>query len=224
VAVISCSLPSVVVAIVLSYALGSIPGAPIVARRYGVDLRRTADGNPGAWNALQQLGWSRAWPAFVIDGLKGTVAAVAGWLTIGAAPWTTGGGVLRAGGAFAGPLPGHWLPWACVGAAMLGHAIPLQRRTSGWRGWGVGRGGKSVMTFAGGAVALVPWAGVPLAAVFVVLALRGRAALGARVAVGAFPLVQALVTPLVQVGWTGVLMTGIGVLFVARRRMPPPPP
>jgi glycerol-3-phosphate acyltransferase PlsY len=45
-----------VVAAVLGYLLGSIPVALLVARRHGVDLRRTGDGNPGAWNALEQLG------------------------------------------------------------------------------------------------------------------------------------------------------------------------
>ena len=45
-----------VAAAVLGYLLGSIPVALLVARRHGVDLRRTGDGNPGAWNALEQLG------------------------------------------------------------------------------------------------------------------------------------------------------------------------
>ena len=40
----------------MGYLLGSIPVALLVARRYGVDLRATGDGNPGAWNALEQLG------------------------------------------------------------------------------------------------------------------------------------------------------------------------
>lgn len=205
-----------VVAIVWSYALGCIPGARIVARRHGVDLRRTGDGNPGAWNALEQLGWARAWPAFVIDGLKGAVAAVTGWAAAGLAPWAIDGGLLASRGPSTTtldvlldpPVAGLWLPWACVAAAMLGHALPLPRPADG---------GKSVMTFAGGAVLLVPLVGVPLVAAFVLLARGGRAAVGARGVVFAFPALQALVTPLVAVAWTGLLMTLIGAMFLVRR-------
>src|SRR3954471_6671758 len=91
-----------VVACLIAYLLGSVPVALLVARRQGVDLRTTADGNPGAWNALEQLGARRAWPAFAGDGLKGTLAAVAG---------------VRLGGVWAG--------YAAVAAAMAGHAWPL---------------------------------------------------------------------------------------------------
>jgi glycerol-3-phosphate acyltransferase PlsY len=73
-----------------------------VARRHGVDLRTTADGNPGAWNALEQLGARRAWPAFAGDGAKGTAAGLAGRALAGG------------DGAYAGVL-----------GAMAGHAFPL---------------------------------------------------------------------------------------------------
>jgi glycerol-3-phosphate acyltransferase PlsY len=195
-------------AIICSYGLGCIPGARIVARRHGVDLRQVGDGNPGAWNALDHLGWARAWPAFAIDGLKGFAAAAIGWAAAGDWPWDAAGGLLRGGGLLADPSGGHWLPWVCVGAAMLGHAAPLPHPADG---------GKSVMTFAGGAIGLVPLAGVPLLVAFVGTVLARRATLGARVAVAAFPLAQALFTPLLQVGWTGALMTMIGALFVLRR-------
>ena len=99
---------SYVWAALIGYVLGSVPCALLVARRHGVDLRTTADGNPGAWNALEQLGLRRAWPAFAGDGLKGTVAAALG-LALGG-PW----------GAYAG-----------LAAAMVGHAFPL---FAGFRG------------------------------------------------------------------------------------------
>src|SRR5918998_4266639 len=104
-------------AAIIGYLLGSIPVALLVARRHGVDLRGTGDGNPGAWNALEQLGAKRAWPAFAGDGAKGLAAGLAGYA-----------------------LGGVWTAYAAVGAAMLGHALPLFARF---------RGGKSVMTFAG---------------------------------------------------------------------------
>lgn len=78
-------------AALVGYLLGSVPVALLVARRHGVDLFATGDGNPGAWNALEQLGARRAWPAFVGDALKGTLAGLAGtpsaacgWAT---SPW-----------------------------------------------------------------------------------------------------------------------------------------
>lgn len=95
-------------AVLIGYVLGSVPVALMVARRHGVDLHRTADGNPGAWNALEQLGAARAWPAFAGDGLKGTLAGLAGLLLAG--------------------FTGTWLG---VLGAMVGHAFPAFARLRG---------------------------------------------------------------------------------------------
>jgi glycerol-3-phosphate acyltransferase PlsY len=88
-------------ACIIGYLVGSVPASLLVARRHGVDLRATGDGNPGAWNALEQLGAGRAWPAFAGDALKGSLAAAAG-LTLGDV----------------------WTGYAAAAAAMLGHAFP----------------------------------------------------------------------------------------------------
>ena len=115
-----------VVAAVLGYLLGSIPVALLVARRHGVDLFATGDGNPGAWNALEQLGGRRALPAFLGDAAQGRSSPA----------------LARAGlGGLVGRLRRRWP------AAMVGHAFPL------FAGF---RGGKAVMTFVGGAFALSP--------------------------------------------------------------------
>lgn len=177
-------------AALIGYMLGSVPVSLVVARRRGVDLRRTADGNPGAWNALEQLGARRAWPAFAGDALKGTLAGLAGL-------------------AFAG-TPGAY---AGVAGAMAGHAFPAFARL---------RGGKSVMTFAGGAFALSPLAALVALAVCVVTSLASRSfALGARVAVFGFPLVQLAFDPPLRVAATGGLMCIIGARFVAARASAP---
>lgn len=97
-----------VVAAGLGYLLGSIPVALLVARRHGVDLRATGDGNPGAWNALEQLGGRRAAPAFLGDAAKAFAAGLAGHL-----------------------LAGWWGAFAGVAGAMVGHAFPL---FAGFRG------------------------------------------------------------------------------------------
>ena len=187
-----------VIAAVAGYLLGSIPATLLVARRHGVDLRATGDGNPGAWNALEQLGGRRALPAFLGDAAKGLVAGVAGLA-----------------------LAGWWGGFAGVAGAMVGHAFPL------FAGF---RGGKAVMTFVGGALALSPWA----AAVCLALCLAASLVLsfkwGARLGVFAFPLVQLATDPIGHVMATGALMTLIGALFLldtsGRARSAPagPPP
>jgi len=173
-------------ACIVGYLLGAIPVSLLVARRHGVDLYRTGDGNPGAWNALEQLGWGRAWPAFIGDALKGMLAALCGFA-----------------------LGDIWVAYAAVAAAMIGHAFPAFARL---------RGGKSVMTFVGGAIALSPLAGVIALALLAVLTLtRGGFALGARVGVFAFPLLQLATSPVLQVAATGGLMCLIGMRFLVSR-------
>jgi glycerol-3-phosphate acyltransferase PlsY len=175
-----------VVACIVGYLLGSVPVSLIVARRHGVDLHRTGDGNPGAWNALEQLGWGRAWPAFVGDALKGLLAGLAG-LALG----------------------GIWVGYAAVAAAMAGHAFPAFARL---------RGGKSVMTFVGGALVLAPLAGAIALALLALLSLtRGGFALGARVGVFSFPLLQLATAPVEHVAATGGLMCLIGARFCLAR-------
>jgi len=172
-------------AVIVGYVLGSVPVSLLVARRHGVDLFATGDGNPGAWNALEQLGPRRAWPVFVGDALKGTLAGLAGYA-----------------------LGGVYVGYAGVAAAMLGHGFPLFTRL---------RGGKSVMTFAGGMFAVAPVAApIALAACVLVSVVRRSFAVGARVGVFAIPLVQLLVDPIERVAATGALMTLIGALFGVR--------
>ena len=170
------------VAILLGYLLGSIPFSPLVAGAHGIDLGAAGDGNPGAWNALQQLGARRAWPAFAGDGLKGALAGLAGLALAGP------------GGAYAG-----------VAAAMAGHAFPLFARL---------RGGKSVMTFAGGAFVLSPAAAAIALVACVAVSVVGRSfAWGARAGVFGFPLVQLTFDPPGRVAATGALMALIGLRF-----------
>ena len=177
-----------VAAALVGYLLGSIPVALLVARRHGVNLYATADGNPGAWNALEQLGPTKALPAFLGDGLKGTLSGLAAFALSGGA---------------------HAAAATAVAAAMLGHALPL------FAGF---RGGKSVMTFAGGMFVLAPLAATTaLAVTAATTAVTRRFALGARAGIfGVVPLQLAFEGPENTIV-TGVLMTLIGVLFIARR-------
>jgi glycerol-3-phosphate acyltransferase PlsY len=175
-----------VAAAVFGYLVGSIPFALLVAARHGVDLRATGDGNPGAWNALEQLGGRRAWPAFVLDGLKGLVGGLVGVA-----------------------LGGVWVGYAGVAGAMAGHAWPAFARL---------RGGKAVMTFAGGMFAVAPPAAVCALALCGVVSVAARSfAWGARAGVfGVVPL-QFAFDGAQRTAATGALMGLIGLLFLLRR-------
>ena len=183
------------VTIVVGYLIGSIPVANLVAaRRAQVDLRDVGDRNPGFWNARETLGRRAAIPVFLGDSAKGVAAALVG-------------------AALADP--GVWgLAYVGCGAAMVGHSFPVFARF---------RGGRSILTFAGGAAVFAP---VPflitiglLLATFVV---ARSFAVAARVGFVAFPLVQLVIEGPYRTAATGVLMTFIGVRFamaaVADRR------
>jgi len=168
-------------AVIVGYLLGSIPVSLLVARRHGVDLRSTGDGNPGAWNALEQLGGRRAAPAFLGDAAKALLAGLAGHA-----------------------LGGWWVAWAAVAAAMVGHALPAFAGL---------RGGKAVMAFVGGGIALSPLAGVAALVLCGAVSAAHSFAWGARVGVFAFPAIQLAVDPVERVAGTGALMCLIGALF-----------
>jgi glycerol-3-phosphate acyltransferase PlsY len=172
-----------IITIAVGYLLGSVPVAVLVARQRGVDIRAVGDRNPGYWNAKESLGRRAAVPVFVGDVTKGVLAATAG-LVLGG-PW--------------------WVGYAGVGAAMVGHAWPV------FAGF---RGGRSVLTFVGGMIVLAPLPALIAAGVCVVVTLvTRRFAIGARIAVFGFPVIQALFEPRARVAATGALMCIIGLRF-----------
>jgi glycerol-3-phosphate acyltransferase PlsY len=173
------------VTIVVGYLIGSIPVANLVARRAGLDLRDVGDRNPGYWNARDTLGGRAALPVFVGDSAKGALAALVG---------------------VALAEPGVWgLAYVGCGAAMVGHAFPVFARF---------RGGRSILTFAGGAAvfAPVPFA-IAIGLLLIALAVTRSFAIAARVGFVAFPFVQLVVEGPYRTAASGVLMTFIGVRF-----------
>src|ERR1700734_1065493 len=110
---------------------------------------------------------------------------------------------------------------AAVAAAMIGHAWPVFARL---------RGGRSVLTFAGGFAVICPPAFVLGVALCAAVALLARSfAIGARAGVFAVPFLQLIFTPALEVAATGALMSLIGVRFgmaalAARRRKRRPEP
>ncbi len=181
----------------VGYLLGSIPVAVLVARSHGFDPRHVGDRNPGYWNVKDQLGRSGSLPVFVGDVAKGAAAA--------------GVGVLLDG-------PTWWIAYLAVAAAMIGHAYPV------FAGF---RGGRSVLTFAGGMAVVAPLPAAVAIAAVVLVWLASSFAYGARIGVFGFPVVQLVFDPVTHVAATGALMTIIGLRFAqaawADRRRPNQP-
>ena len=92
-----------------------------------------------------------------------------------------------------------------AGAAMVGHAFPIFARF---------RGGRSMLTFTGGAAVFAPLPfAVTIALLLVVFAVTRSFATAARVGFFAFPVVQLVVEGPYRTAATGVLMTFIGLRF-----------
>ncbi|GAA4532223.1 glycerol-3-phosphate 1-O-acyltransferase PlsY [Nonomuraea ferruginea] len=181
--------------VMAGYLLGSVPVAVLVARAHGVDPRDVGDRNPGYWNVKEQLGLRAAVPVFAGDTLKGSLAALVALLVSGV--HTTALGVVT--GASALPV------YLAVAAAMAGHAWPV------FAGF---RGGRSILTFAGGVAVICPPAFVLAVTALVVTAVALRSfAVGARLAVFGVPVLQLLFAPVELVAATGGLMCLIGLRF-----------
>ena len=122
-----------------AFLLGSIPTGFLVARAKGVDIRQHGSGNIGATNVFRTLGKPLGILVFVLDALKGFAAV---WLAhrFGDAPaWT---GIIAAVAAIAGH---NYTPW-------LGF-----------------KGGKGIATSAGVLLALMPWAVLAIAFVWLLV-------------------------------------------------------
>lgn len=176
----------VTIAVVIGYLVGSVPIANLVAaRRARLDLRDVGDRNPGYWNAKETLGRRAAVPVFVGDVAKGAIAA--------------GAGALLA-------EPGVWgVAYVGAGAAMVGHAFPVFARF---------RGGRSVLTFVGGACVFAPLVAlIAISTLVVVFVLTRSFARAAQVGFVVFPAVQLVVEGPYRTAASGVLMSFIGLRF-----------
>ncbi|PYL44665.1 MAG: acyl-phosphate glycerol 3-phosphate acyltransferase, partial [Verrucomicrobia bacterium] len=62
---------TLVLVLVASYLLGSIPFGYLAGRTAGIDIRKAGSGNIGATNVVRVLGKRYGYPVFVLDFLKG---------------------------------------------------------------------------------------------------------------------------------------------------------
>jgi glycerol-3-phosphate acyltransferase PlsY len=185
------TIVDVAIVVVVGYLIGSIPVANLVARRRAaVDLRDVGDGNPGFWNARETLGRRAALPVFLGDLAKGVAAAGIGASLADAGVWG--------------------IAYVATGAAMIGHAFPV------FAGF---RGGRSILTFVGGAAVFATVSVAISVAILVVVFLATRSfAWGARVGMFVLPFVHIVVDGPYRTAAMGVLMTIIGVRFAMAAR------
>jgi len=124
-----------IILIILSYLVGSIPFAVVLAKIHGKDLRAIGSGNVGATNLSRALGRKWGYLCFVLDVLKGFIPMLAAKLLIKSLSVSIGPSLL-------------WL-WLAVGcAAIVGHIFPVYIKF---------KGGKRVATSFGVAVGLWPY-------------------------------------------------------------------
>ena len=190
-------MPGAVAAtVVVGYLLGSVPVAVLVTRARGVDPRRAGDRNPGYWNVKELLGRRAAVPVFVGDAAKGVLAALAG---VGIGHWAGLGGHDR-----------MILAWTGTAAAMAGHAWPVFARF---------RGGRSILTFAGGIAVWSPRTfALSIGCLLVVWAATRSFAWAARAGVFATPFAALVVDGVWRTAALGVLLSLIGLRFLLAAR------
>jgi acyl phosphate:glycerol-3-phosphate acyltransferase len=175
------TMPSLLLTVVVSYLLGSIPFGYLLVRIFrGEDVRLSGSGNIGATNV------SRKSPALgiltlLLDALKGFAAVTFGiLLSPGVFPGLSLPEVLGHETLLASlpPLSIHAAIAAFV--AVLGHMFPV------WLGY---RGGKGVATGLGSFVVIAPEALLIAVVVFIVIVFLFRySSLGSIMAVVTFPL------------------------------------
>ncbi len=162
----------VVVPLVVSYLLGSIPvGYLIVSATTGSDVRQTGSGGTGATNVSRRAGTGAGVITLILDALKGAAA------------------VLIASIFFTGVDSVWWIGAAGL-IAILGHIFPI------WLGF---RGGKGVATGVGVFAVLTPFAvfcsAVAFVGIFTVTRYVSLASITAALMLPVFVLIYGLFEP-----------------------------
>jgi acyl phosphate:glycerol-3-phosphate acyltransferase len=154
-------------AVLIAFAVGSIPAAYLAGRLHGVDVSRQGSGNLGTTNVIRVLGWKTGIVVFIVDAAKGALP------------------VMLLPGVTQSVQSPTVLGIAYGLAAVLGHVRPL---FLGFR-----KGGKGVATAGGVFLALAPVATLVAFVVFVsVLLLSGYVSLGSLSAAVALSVALAL--------------------------------
>jgi glycerol-3-phosphate acyltransferase PlsY len=126
---------TLVLVLVISFLLGSIPFGYLAGRIGGIDIRKAGSGNIGATNVVRVLGKRYGYPVFFLDFLKGL-------------------GAVKISLAIASGVRPEWASPEMFGvvaavSSVIGHSFPP---------WLNFRGGKGVATSAGALFGLMPLA------------------------------------------------------------------
>jgi glycerol-3-phosphate acyltransferase PlsY len=166
---------TVAIITILSYLVGSIPTAIIVAKaRKGIDIRQHGSGNAGGTNVIRVLGWKTG--AFVIlcDMAKGLFATMIITQLMNVLPFS----IARPFDQF----PVMQIVAGC--AAMLGHI---------WTLFAGFKGGKGIATAGGMLIGIAPVeVGVSLGVFMIVFLISHYVSLGSLSAAASFPLTMVL--------------------------------
>lgn len=149
------------IAAVTGYLLGSLPFGYFVARAKGVNIFEVGSKSPGATNVRRVLGKGPGNLVFLLDVLKGVVAA--GWALLSYTAAAVSYEVADSPLAEAGRIEGAaWVQLGVVGlvAALIGHSFSCFTKF---------RGGKGVATSLGGLLILMPLATVIAGGVWLVV-------------------------------------------------------
>jgi len=134
---------TLVVVVVGSYLLGSIPFGFLIGRIAGVDIRGTGSGNVGATNVVRVLGKRYGYPVFVLDFLKGFGAVKISLLLA------------------TGPPPDWNSPeiFGIIAAvsSVVGHSYPPWLMFKGGKGVATSAGALFALTAVGGLIGLAIW-------------------------------------------------------------------
>ena len=146
-------------ACVIAYVLGGIPSAYLIGKAFGnVDIRTQGSGNVGSTNVARTLGAKAGILTLVSDILKAVVAVLIGKLLIG----VVGAGAIET------TAPGGVYDWC---AALVYLAVILGHMFTPFLHF---HGGKGIASGFGGAVVLMPWAGLSLWGPFLIFAVSTR--------------------------------------------------
>jgi glycerol-3-phosphate acyltransferase PlsY len=141
-----------ILAIAITYLVGSIPFGLLLGKARGVDIRHHGSGNIGATNLLRTCGRAVGIAGFTLDVLKGLLPVAVVGLVAGLVSFPPPDATAATNAA-----------WLAVGAAtILGHIFPV------YLGF---RGGKGVATGLGMLLGFFPWTTAPAVAAFAVWAI-----------------------------------------------------
>jgi acyl phosphate:glycerol-3-phosphate acyltransferase len=201
----------VLIIVVVSYLLGSIPFGYLLVRVFrGQDVRKTGSGNIGATNVARTGSKVLAIATLLLDALKGYAAvAFAFWLAMAK---RLEGQVSTSAYDQTQSLDGRavfLLAALAAFVAILGHMFTVWLRF---------KGGKGVATAAGSFIALAPRALLLTLLLFVVVvALTRYVSLGSMIAVATFPFLVLWLSPRESMTALPLLLIGASSLLIIVR-------